>query len=71
MMEAKEEKSEVKKGIRALKVKRGDALTRQAYQDVAHIRRGIRTLKRKSRQLARTAKTQAAAAPAPAPTPAA
>ena len=71
MMEATEEKFAIKKRIRALKAKRDEALTRQAYQDVAHIRRGIRTLKRQSRVLARTVKAQAAAAPTPAPAPAA
>lgn len=67
-MEAKEEKSEIKKRIRALKAKRNEAITKHASQDVANIRRGIRTLKRKSRVLGRTVKAQAAAAtPASAP----
>ena len=58
------EKSEVKKRIRALKAKRDEALSRKAYREVANIRRGIRTLKRKTRALARTVK---AATPAAAP----
>jgi hypothetical protein len=56
------EKTEIKKRIRALKAKRDEALGRKAYQEVAQIRRGIRTLKRRTRELARTAKAQAAAA---------
>jgi hypothetical protein len=60
---ASAEKTELKQRIRALKAKRDEALGRQAYQEVAQIRRGIRTLKRRTRALARTAKTQAAAAP--------
>lgn len=62
MMEAKEEKSTVKKGIRALKAKRDEAIAKHASQDIANLRRGIRTLKRKSRVLGRTVKAQAAAA---------
>jgi len=67
-MEVKEEKSEIKKRIRTLKTKRDDALGRQASQEVTNLRRGIRSLKRRSRELARAAKAQAAAAAAPAPT---
>lgn len=55
-------KADVKKHIRALKAKRDEALSQQAYKDASHIRHGIRTLKRRSRALARAAKTQAAAA---------
>lgn len=61
-----EQKTAVKQHIRTLKAKRDDALSRQAYDEVQQIRRGIRTLKRQSRVLARTIKAQAAAAPAPA-----
>lgn len=62
-----EQKTAVKQHIRTLKTKRDDALSRQAYDEAQQIRRGIRTLKRKSRALARTIKAQAttaAAAPA-------
>ncbi|MGH8008733.1 MAG: hypothetical protein ACREQ3_17225 [Candidatus Binatia bacterium] len=65
-MDVKDEKSEIKKRIRALKAKRNDALGRKASQEVTNVRRGIRSLKRRSRELARAAKAQAAAAPAPA-----
>jgi protein-arginine kinase activator protein McsA len=65
-MEAKT-KADVKKHIRALKAKRDEALGRGAYKEAKPIRRGIRTLKRQSRVLARAAKAQAAA-PAPAAT---
>lgn len=64
-MDAKDpivEKSEVKKHIRALKAKRDEALGRNAYADAKQARRGIRTLKRRSRVLARAAKAAAAAA---------
>jgi protein-arginine kinase activator protein McsA len=63
-METTKTKTDVKKHIRALKAKRDEALSRQATQEVAQIRRGIRTLKRQSRVLARAAKAQAAAAAA-------
>lgn len=59
-----EQKTAVKKHIRALKAKRDQALGRQAYDEVKQLRHGIRTLKRKSRVLAREIKAQAAAAPA-------
>jgi len=44
-----------------LKARRDEALARKAYEEVAQIRRGIRTLKRRTRVLARVAQTQAAA----------
>lgn len=56
------EKSEIKKRIRAFKARRDDALARKAYEELAQIRRGIRSLKRRSRELARLIKEQAAAA---------
>jgi hypothetical protein len=56
-----EEKAELKKRIRGLKAKRDEALTREAYKEVASLRRGIRALKRRTRILARTTKTQTAA----------
>lgn len=58
---AEKTKIDVKKHIRTLKAKRDDALTRDASQEVKQIRRGIRTLKRQARVLARAAKAQAAA----------
>ena len=63
-MDTTKTKTDVKKHIRALKAKRDEAISRQASEEVAQIRRGIRTLKRQSRMLARTAKAQAAAAAA-------
>jgi hypothetical protein len=68
-MDAKDpvvEKSEVKKHIRALKAKRDEAIERNAYKEAKHSRRGIRTLKRRSRVLARAAKAAKGAATAPA-----
>jgi hypothetical protein len=59
------EKAEIKKHIRMLKAKRDAAIARQAYQEAKHIRRGIRTLKRRTRHLAHAVKTETpAAAPA-------
>jgi hypothetical protein len=59
-----EQKTEIKKRIRALKVRRDEAISREASKEVGSLRRGIRSLKRRSRELARAAK--AASAPAPA-----
>lgn len=56
------EKAHIKKHIGALKTRRDEALGRKAYEEVAHLRHGIRTLKRRVRALARTAKAQAPAA---------
>jgi hypothetical protein len=56
------EKAHIKTHIQALKTRRDEALGRQAYEEVAHLRRGIRTLKRRIRALARTAKASAPAA---------
>jgi len=58
------DKSGVKKQIRALKAKRDEAIGRKAAHEVTRIRRGIRTLKRRSRDLARAAKAPATKAPA-------
>ena len=58
------EKVHIKKHIDALKTRRDEALGKQAHEEVAHLRRGIRTLKRRIRALARRGK---AAAPAAAP----
>ncbi len=60
---ASAEKTEVKKQIRALKAQRDEALARKAYKELKQIRRGIRTLKRRARALARAAKMGAAATP--------
>lgn len=69
-MDAKDpvvEKSEVKKHIRVLKAKRDEAIGRNDYKEAKKSRRGIRTLKRRSRVLARAVKAaKAAAAAAPA-----
>ena len=69
-MDAKDpvvEINEVKKHIGTLKAKRDEALARDAYKETKQARRGIRTLKRRSRVLARAVKAaKAAAAAAPA-----
>jgi hypothetical protein len=57
------EKVEIKKRLRLLKAKRDEVLARKAATELAHLRRGIRSLKRRSRELARAGKA-AAAAPA-------
>ena len=56
------EKAHLKKHIRALKSRRDEALGRKAYEEVAHLRHGIRTLKRRVRALARATKAQTPAA---------
>jgi hypothetical protein len=56
------EKIAAKKHIRGLKAKRNDAITREASTEVKQVRRGIRTLKRRSRALARAVKAAKAAA---------
>jgi hypothetical protein len=61
------EKVEIKKRLRALKAKRDEALARKAAQEVASLRRGIRSLKRRTRELARVSKATSPAAAAPAP----
>ncbi len=64
------EKTEIKQHIAAMKVKRDDAIARQAHDELKQIRRGIRTLKRQIRALAKTAKTQPVEAEAPQTAPA-
>ena len=54
------EKIAVKQHLRTLQARRDEAAGRKASQEVAHLRRGIRALKRRIRALARTAKTPAA-----------
>ncbi|MBI3797011.1 MAG: hypothetical protein HY268_08595 [Deltaproteobacteria bacterium] len=56
------EKVHLKKQIGALQTRRDEALGKQAHEEVAHWRRGIRTLKRRIRALSRTAKAPAPAA---------
>lgn len=58
---AEKTKTDAKKHLHALKVKRDEAFARNAPQEAKQIRRGIRTLKRQTRVLARAAKAQAAA----------
>ena len=64
------QKSAIKKRIRALKAHREDAVSRKAYDELTRIRRGIRLLKRRTRQLAlearQAAKLAELATPAPA-----
>ena len=57
-----EEKVHIKKHIHMLKTRRDEALEKHAYEEVAHLRRGIRTLKRRIRAVVRTAKASAPAA---------
>ena len=57
-----DEKVYIKKHIAALKTRRDEAFGRQAYEEAAHLRRGIRTLKRRIRAVVRTAKASAPAA---------
>jgi len=59
---ASAEKAEIKKRLRALQAKRDEALQAKAYQEIAHIRRGIRSLKRRIRELVRAGKAQTSAA---------
>ena len=63
------EKSVIKKRIHALKAHREDAVSRKAYDELTRIRRGIRSLKRRTRQLALDAReaTKVAALATPAP----
>lgn len=56
------EKTHIKHHIAAMKLKRDDAISRKAHEELHQIRRAIRTLKRKLRALAKEAKV----APAPA-----
>ncbi len=59
------EKTEIKEHIAAMKVKRDDAIARQAHAELKQIRRGIRTLKRRIRALAKVAKAQSIEAEVP------
>jgi hypothetical protein len=59
-----EERAELKKRIRALKVRRDDAISRKASKETASLRRGIRALKKRTRVIAQAVKAQAAAAAA-------
>ena len=59
------EKTEIKEHIAAMKVKRDDAIARQAHDELKQIRRGIRTLKRRIRALANAAKAHPIEAQAP------
>ena len=56
------EKAHLKEHIHKFQTRRDEALGQQAYEDAAHLRRGIRTLKRRIRALKRTAKASAPAA---------
>ena len=65
----KEEQAELKKRIRMLKAKRDEAIGQKDSKKVSSLRRGIHSLKRRTRVVARAVKTEAAAAAAPAATP--
>jgi hypothetical protein len=52
------ERADIKQHIAALKLRRDEAIERKAYDELHHIRRGIRTLKRRLRAFAKAAKTQ-------------
>jgi hypothetical protein len=60
----KEEQAELKKCIRMLKAKRDEAIGQKDSKKVSSLRRGIRSLKRRTRVVARAVKTEAAAAKA-------
>ena len=64
------EKAEIKEHIAAMKVKRDDAIARQAHDELKQIRRGIRTLKRRIRALAKAAKARPIEASQETPAPA-
>lgn len=60
----KEEQAELKKRIRMLKAKRDEAIAQKDSKKVSSLRHGIRTLKRRTRVVARSVKAEAAAAAA-------
>ena len=57
----KEEQAELKKRIRMLKAKRDEALGQKDSKKVSSLRHGIRSLKRRTRVVAKAVKTAAAA----------
>ncbi len=60
----KEEQAELKKRIRMLKTKRDEAIGQKDGKKVSSLRHGIRTLKRRTRVVAKAVKAEAAAAKA-------
>lgn len=60
----KEEQAELKKRIRMLKTKRDEAITQKDAKKLSSLRHGIRTLKRRTRVVAKAVKAEAAAAKA-------
>jgi hypothetical protein len=60
----KEEQTELKKRIRKLRVMRDEAIGQKDAKKVSSLRHGIRTLKRRTRVVAKAVKAEAAAAKA-------
>ncbi|MBM4254334.1 MAG: hypothetical protein FJ147_00375 [Deltaproteobacteria bacterium] len=60
----KEEQAELKRRIRMLKAKRDEAISQKDSKKVSSLRRGIRTLKRRTRVVAQAVKAEAATAKA-------
>ena len=60
----KEEQAELKKRIRMLKARRDEAIAQKDSKKVSSLRHGIRTLKRRTRVVAKSVKAEAAAAKA-------
>jgi len=60
----KEEQAELKKRIRMLKTKRDEAIGAKDAKKISSLRHGIRTLKRRTRVVAKSVKAEAAAAKA-------
>ncbi len=60
----KEEQAELKKRIRMLKAKRDEAIAQKDAKKVSSLRHGIRSIKRRTRVVAKSVKAEAAAAAA-------
>ena len=60
----KEEQAELKKRIRALKAKRDEAIGAKDSKKTSSLRHGIRSIKRRTRVVAKAVKAEAAAATA-------
>ena len=60
----KEEQAELKKRIRMLKAKRDEAIGQKDSKKVSSLRHGIRTLKRRTRVVAKAVKAEVVAATA-------
>ena len=60
----KEEQAELKKRIRMLKTKRDESIAQKDAKKVSSLRHGIRSIKRRTRVVAKSVKAEAAAAAA-------